>query len=345
MNSDYKAAAGINFVRMIIENDFRWIFREQPYRDRGVDAEIELQNVVQVGRVLKTQVKNGPSYFNRRGDGEVRVTFEKLAYWHTLGLPVLMIACDDEQNLCYWQVIANETVRDTPKGSIIIVPRTQRLDMAARLTLQEIAAKTETQLSENRLREIGNPFRIYPSWDSDFDLEIDSGTVHTVTALEATMSAGQYNVAERVKIGTDVQLYFEALRQRFDYRIPDPRFDAASGDEVSIISTVRKSNDKAVVVAAVNYSKIGATWVFLAAAWASLYPVHEWIVRGAAVTVTGAALATWFAWHNVFASAALVVALLYGSYRVLRRRHTPTIPEAEAVLKGVLERLQANEFP
>jgi hypothetical protein len=121
----------------------KWIFREQPVPDTGIDGHIETrdENSKPTGRLIGCQVKSGATYFREEtADGfTYRGNAEHLAYWRGHSLPVIVILCDEQSDRCYWQVINAKTVTGTGKGWKAEVPKSQILGDDSKEKLEQIA--------------------------------------------------------------------------------------------------------------------------------------------------------------------------------------------------------------
>lgn len=63
---------GINAVEAILLNEFKWIFREQPIVDMGIDAHVELvENGSPSGKLIGLQIKTGKGNFHETKDAYV----------------------------------------------------------------------------------------------------------------------------------------------------------------------------------------------------------------------------------------------------------------------------------
>jgi hypothetical protein len=59
---------GVNAVERIALEQLKWIFRERPIADFGIDAEIEeVRNGKPTGQLTVIQIKTGASYFRGKG--------------------------------------------------------------------------------------------------------------------------------------------------------------------------------------------------------------------------------------------------------------------------------------
>lgn len=53
---------GVTAVGHIVFKELKWIFREQPICDMGIDAQIELVDERPTGKLIGVQIKAGPSH-------------------------------------------------------------------------------------------------------------------------------------------------------------------------------------------------------------------------------------------------------------------------------------------
>lgn len=150
MRRDPSAAVadeGVRFVETVVEDQLLWLFREQPTKDYGVDAHMEIvaSDDRVTGRLIGLQIKSGKSWFDEPvSEGWVfRSNSNHLAYWLGHSLPILVVMFDPASQTAYWQVISPKTVTETERGFKVTVPRIQVLDSDARealLTLASIGA-------------------------------------------------------------------------------------------------------------------------------------------------------------------------------------------------------------
>jgi len=141
-DSEAEGRAGVFEVGTVISK-MKWIFREQPLPDTGIDCHIETraENKKATGKLIGCQVKSGPRYrheetpsgFVYRGDPE------HLAYWLGHSLPVIIILRDEETGKCYWQVVNGKTATSTGKGWKIEVPKSQVLGEGSKEQLEQLA--------------------------------------------------------------------------------------------------------------------------------------------------------------------------------------------------------------
>jgi hypothetical protein len=133
---------GRRLVEGVVRDDLRWIFREIPKDDLGIDGYVEIlrDNRKSQGRLFAVQIKTGPSYLAERDEvGFVyRGALQHLNYWMEHSLPVLIVFCDPSTKTCYWEHIAAPNVSRTPKGWKITVPQAKILSVDHKAALKKL---------------------------------------------------------------------------------------------------------------------------------------------------------------------------------------------------------------
>ncbi len=91
------ATDGVTYTKMVLETQLRWLFREQPTEDYGIDAHTEVVDGEEVtGRLLALQIKSGSSWFNEPAPGGwwFRPDTQHVHYWLDHSLPVIAVLYD-----------------------------------------------------------------------------------------------------------------------------------------------------------------------------------------------------------------------------------------------------------
>jgi hypothetical protein len=107
-----------------------WLFREQHLHDYGIDAQVEIvKNGRPTGELIAIQIKSGSSYFTERTGGHIvfRTNDNHINYWLKHLLPVILVLYDVEEDICYWEVISDDTIVKTGKGWKVSVPISKKL--------------------------------------------------------------------------------------------------------------------------------------------------------------------------------------------------------------------------
>ena len=78
---------------------------------------------------MAAQIKCGKSYFSSEDDDSF-IYYGKakhLEYWLLHSLPVLVILCDDQSGICYWEEVTRTNIIRTEKAWKIKIPKNQTL--------------------------------------------------------------------------------------------------------------------------------------------------------------------------------------------------------------------------
>jgi hypothetical protein len=141
-DSEAEGRAGVFEVGIVISK-MKWIFREQPLPDTGIDCHIETRDESKkaTGKLIGCQVKSGPRYFREETPSGFiyRGDLGHLAYWVGHSLPVIIILHDEKTGKCYWQVVNGKTATSTGKGWKIEVPKSQVLGEDSKPQLEQLA--------------------------------------------------------------------------------------------------------------------------------------------------------------------------------------------------------------
>lgn len=107
---------GVSAVDNIVSSELRWIFREQPIADMGIDAHVERVDDQPTGKLIALQIKTGVSHFKMKADRLIYYgNLEHLNYWTSHALPVVLVAHLPEKKETYWVHITESAVTRTPK--------------------------------------------------------------------------------------------------------------------------------------------------------------------------------------------------------------------------------------
>lgn len=137
------ASEGVTRTQLAIKEKLRWLFREQPTEDYGIDAHAEVVDGEDVrGRLLALQIKSGESWFRETAPGGwwFRPDAEHVRYWLNHSLPVVVVLYHPGTKSCHWQLVNRRTLQGTPKGGWkLLVPEDQVLDASAANPLRQAA--------------------------------------------------------------------------------------------------------------------------------------------------------------------------------------------------------------
>ncbi|MDQ0902748.1 DUF4365 domain-containing protein [Paenibacillus sp. V4I7] len=133
---------GLMLVNNIVTTQIGWIFREQPKKDFGIDAHIEIVgDSLVTGKLIAAQIKTGQSYLRERTNNGYlyRGKMKHLNYWKNHSLPVILILCDDIEGESYWVQITDDNAIVLENHWAIRVPFTQQLNISSKRKLELIA--------------------------------------------------------------------------------------------------------------------------------------------------------------------------------------------------------------
>lgn len=111
----------------------KWMFREQPVDDVGIDAHMELvESSGKPKQLLALQIKSGTSWFEEKKDDCIifrKINERQYNYWTTNSLPCILVLYNPDDGTCIWQKLTKETIERTNdgkgKGCFVKVPLTQ----------------------------------------------------------------------------------------------------------------------------------------------------------------------------------------------------------------------------
>ncbi len=131
---------GVHKVALVIEEEFGWVFREQPVSDVGIDAFIELvKDESPKGHFLALQIKSGESHVHKQGNQFVHyISNIHYNYWINLNVPIIMIVYLPKSKEIIWQNINKQTLKRTKKKWKLILPQNQRFDISSKEKIEKI---------------------------------------------------------------------------------------------------------------------------------------------------------------------------------------------------------------
>lgn len=123
---------GISHCNKIAEIN-KWLFREQPTDDIGIDAHIEfIDSSCKPKQLLALQIKSGASWFQEKRDGYIvfrDINERQYNYWTMNSLPCIVVLYNPNDDMCIWQALTDKTIERTKggrgKGYFVKVPISQ----------------------------------------------------------------------------------------------------------------------------------------------------------------------------------------------------------------------------
>lgn len=136
------ARIGVFAVGSIVSEELKWIFREQPIEDYGIDAHIEVcLDGKPTGRLIAVQIKCGESWFSSKSkDGYIFTgALRHLEYWRSHSLPVILIMYNQVEKQAYWTPIETEQIKINKDIWKITVPFKSHFNKSSKKKLSALA--------------------------------------------------------------------------------------------------------------------------------------------------------------------------------------------------------------
>lgn len=102
----------------------KWMFREQPVNDIGIDAHIEyIDDSNKPKQLLALQIKSGPSWFGETKNGCIvfrHIDERQYNYWIANPLPCILVLYNPTDDKCIWQILSKNTIKSTQGGNYYV---------------------------------------------------------------------------------------------------------------------------------------------------------------------------------------------------------------------------------
>jgi hypothetical protein len=144
-NKDLLADEGVYSVGRVFQKELKWIFRDQPKADHGIDAHVEVCNSgTPSGQLVAVQIKSGESFFTESCEDGFVFRFGDWHHKYWLGhcLPVIIVLYNPVDDLIFWQEINNKTVESTGKNWKIIIPYKNLLKYSSGIDISQASIAT-----------------------------------------------------------------------------------------------------------------------------------------------------------------------------------------------------------
>lgn len=128
---------GVNAVERIVLEELKWIFREQPIADVGIDALIEIvHEETPLCKFIGTQIKSGKGNFYEK---EKHFTYYAsdihYNYWTNANIPIILVGYIPEHSTAYWIEITPENFIRNKRQWKIDIPKKQKFNTYAQSRL------------------------------------------------------------------------------------------------------------------------------------------------------------------------------------------------------------------
>ena len=132
-----------------------WLFREQIFHDYGIDAQVEIiEDKKPTGDLIAIQIKSGVSYFSESNRDSIvfRTDDAHVDYWFRHSLPVIVVLYNPDKDVCLWEIVTDDTIKNTGKGWKIEIPKTKALNEDSLEELRGMTQPPEYFKKLNKLR-------------------------------------------------------------------------------------------------------------------------------------------------------------------------------------------------
>lgn len=134
---------GLHRVALVIEDDFEWVFREQPIADVGIDALVEKCNDGEpTGQFLALQIKSGQgNVYERKNEYIYYISNVHYYYWTKLDIPIILLVYIPKKKKVFWGEINKSRITKTNKGWKLSIPFKNEFHKKSRREINEIILK------------------------------------------------------------------------------------------------------------------------------------------------------------------------------------------------------------
>jgi Domain of unknown function (DUF4365) len=178
---------GVYETASLVTKNLKWIFREQPIVDIGIDALIEeVKEGNPTGKFIALQIKTGEGNFHIV-DGKITYYATQIHYnyWLNLNLPILMIAHFPADGSTYWQHINEQNFKRTKKQWKLEIPKNQPFNE------KSIPNLTAILPSEKESNITVNIYNGNPTEEDAFEILEKVKSIHDAT--DAMINIGDIN--------------------------------------------------------------------------------------------------------------------------------------------------------
>lgn len=144
-DKDLLADQGVYSVGRVFQKELKWIFRDQPKADHGIDAHVEVcNNGTPSGQLVAVQIKSGESFFKEYCEEGFIFRFGDWHHKYWLGhcLPVIIVLYNPVDDLIFWQKVNDETIKSTGKNWKVTIPYENLLKHSSGIDISQASVFT-----------------------------------------------------------------------------------------------------------------------------------------------------------------------------------------------------------
>lgn len=220
---------GVFTTGLIFTKKLKWVFREQPIVDVGIDALVEeVKESNPTGKFIAVQIKTGSGNFHEKNDALVLyVSKIHYNYWLNTNIPIIVVAHIPENDSTTWEHITDQMLKKTQTQWKLEIPKSKLLTEKSVEELSKII-QSETQddfesrllndkISKEKIKEIEEDFNGFQDAVtnliniSSYLEKMNLGTTKSRKQIEHFAEIGLDEFDKRVK--KNVKIYATLMTQ------------------------------------------------------------------------------------------------------------------------------------
>ena len=140
MRFNYKERLGVLESGLVFTKQLKWIYRDQPLVDVGIDALIEEAIEGEpTGKFLAAQIKSGKgNVYESEFSYTYYISNIHYEYWLNLDLPIILILYIEESDKLFWHYVSKKNIEKTDKKWKIELSKTKELCTESKFELESI---------------------------------------------------------------------------------------------------------------------------------------------------------------------------------------------------------------
>lgn len=149
------ATVGVTKTQLFFQQTAKWLFREQPLEDYGIDAHVEIVESGDVkGRLVALQIKSGDSWLKKDASGGWNFYPEShhVIYWQNHSLPVAVVVWQESTDTLFIREASRHTFQRTKGGGWKL--RFTEEDVLTKSKLPSLELLSSGTTYDLRLREL-----------------------------------------------------------------------------------------------------------------------------------------------------------------------------------------------
>jgi len=207
---------GVFTTGLVFTKDLKWIFREQPIVDVGIDALVEeVKSGNPTGKFIAVQIKTGEGNFHSKNDSLVLyVSKIHYNYWLNTNIPIIVVAHIPENDLTTWEHISDKTLQKTKTQWKLEIPKSKLL---SEKSIEELSKIIQSEIQDDfEHRLLKNEVSAEEIYEIEKDFSFFKNSVTNLISIS--------NYLEKMNVGTarsrkQIDHFAEIGLDEFDKRV------------------------------------------------------------------------------------------------------------------------------